>query len=161
MSGTLTLINQREGGMRLEPIGRVANPHERKKEPLIVPIVGYDIDDNEVITEIRFLPEVPSGATIDMLRATDNDGNIKSAAAIDYVDACVSPDDIEKWDELLHGKDIIISTATLLLVYREIAEFYADRPTKRSSGSLAGRSRTKTTTSRDVGKPVSKSRKSA
>ena len=115
-------------------------------EPIIVPIVGYDLKRKEVITDIRFVGTVPAGAVLDMLRATNANGDVDYTAALDYLDNCVYPDDREKWHELLHGTKITVSMATLLLVYTAIGEQYTKRPTKQRSGSRGGRSSTKPTT---------------
>jgi hypothetical protein len=131
---------------RLEPIGRVPDPSLLNDEPLIVPIVGYvEKTKEEVITEIRFVANVPIGAALDMIRATDANGNINPVAALDYIDKCVHPDDRASWETLLHDPKIIVQQSTLLAVYAAIGEFYAGRPLLQRSGSRDGRSSTKKT----------------
>ena len=127
---------------RLEPIGRLS-PDQITTEPLEVPIIGYaEKTKKEVETVIRFVANVPIGAALDMIRATDQDGNINPVAALDYIDKCVHFDDRKKWDDLLHDPKIIVKQETLLAVYQAIGEFYAGRPSPQRSGSRGGRSST-------------------
>jgi hypothetical protein len=140
---------------RLEPIGRVLDPTLINDDPLIVPIVGYvEKTKKEVVTEIRFVANVPIGAALDMIRATDANGNIDPVVALDYIDKCVHPDDRDSWDKLLHDPKIIVMQSTLLAVYAAIGEFYAGRPSKQRSGSRGGQSSTGKTS-----RAVAKSRK--
>lgn len=130
----------------LKPIGRLSNLDDLDTEPLTVPIIGYTEDKQEVETKIRFVGTLPAGASLDMIRATDANGRISNAAALDYVDNCVHAEDKEAWDELLHGTAVIVRITTVLEVYQALAEFYTKRPTKRRPASVTGRPSTGATT---------------
>lgn len=132
--------------MRLEAIGRIADPKEIDTEVLELPIIGYtEKDKKEVETVINFVANASVGAVVDMNRAIDAKGNILPLAAIEFVDKCVHEGSRAKWDELLHDPKIMVSQATMIEVYQKLCEVYANRPSLQRPGSRDGASPTKKT----------------
>ncbi len=131
--------------MRLQPVGEIKDLASLDFEPLIVPIIGYNAKKEAVVTDIRFVGQVPAGAAIDMIRNADAEGNVDFNGILAYVDGCVLEQDREKWDDLLHGTKVIVVRQTLVDVYKAIAEFYTKRPIRQRSASSTGRSSTKPT----------------
>lgn len=129
--------------MELEPIGPTENI---EVEPVTVPILGYTIKGKPVTTRIQFIGAQPAGAAMGLIRAQDERGNINHVVAMKYVDKCVHPDDREKFDELIDGKDVFVSTDTIVEVYVKLSTWYVDHPMTQRSGSRGGRGATKPTT---------------
>ena len=131
--------------MKIEPIGKVANLDELDFEPLTVPVVGYTDNLKEVITDIRFRAVVPPGFGLDMISDVDKNGNVQVAAALRFIQACLLPDDREKWNELIRSDTVNVTSETVSAVYHAIGEFYAKRPFTKQPGSRNGRGSTDTT----------------
>jgi len=131
--------------MELEPVGRVAEPDKLDMEPIVVPIVGYSIDREEVIEKFRFRPVQPAGAALDVLRATDAHGNAPLGPVMRYLERCLLSDEQERWREFLDRDDVFIEQTVLVDLYQRITEAYAERPTLPSSVSANGGSTTKPT----------------
>lgn len=117
---------------RLEPVGR---QETFDAEPLTVPIVGYLKDGAEVITDIEFRPVMPTGASIDVLRASNAAGDIPFPLALDFVDEAIMPGQEAAWSELLHRKDLFIEQDTIIEVYKKVMAFYAERPARQRAAS--------------------------
>jgi hypothetical protein len=127
---------------RLDPIGRIDNPNERDFDPLVIPIVAYTLDREEVIREFRFRPSLSFGYAISVFR-----GNIEDAekpaqmrAMLKFLDACLMPDDLEEFWAFLGDPHLVIEQQTLSSLYTTLAEQYAARPTLPSSASRNGSS---------------------
>ena len=125
--------------MELEPIGRVEDPESLDLDPIIIPIVGYTIDKEEVIQPIRFRPVQPTGAGLAVLRQTLPNGNVPIAPVMKFLDECILSDDKELWEKFLNDETVFIEQDTLVEVYKAITAVYAARPTMRRSGSVGGR----------------------
>jgi hypothetical protein len=123
---------------------------------LEVPIVGYTVSNEPVETVIRFAPQMPAGAGLDMIRATDGAGNINKDAALEFVDGCIYEPDRAAWKELIYGTEVLVTTSTILDVYVKVAEYYAGFPTKRRSRSRRGPSTTAKTSQAASSSPASK-----
>jgi hypothetical protein len=145
--------------MELEAVGEVEDVESIDKEPVIIPIVGYDNKKKKVVTKIAFVNDVAPGVARDMIRATDSRGIIQSLDALAYLDACVHEDSREEWDALIHGTDI--TSETINAVYTKLGTHYANRPFTKQSGSPAGQSSTKLTTPRAAKSQASKKKVSA
>ena len=131
--------------MRLEPVGRVDNPETLDKEPIVIPVIGYTATLAEVETEISFVGDQPAGASLDIIRAVDADGNVNARVCLLFVDNCVHPDSRKAWEDLLHRPDVKVSQETLIDLYIALGEAYSSRPSVQRSGSRAGRGSTKPT----------------
>ena len=132
--------------MRLPAVGKIEDVAELDYEPVTIPIIGYTQKKKEVETDIDFVGSVPAGAIMDIISASDKNGNVNHVAALKYVDTCVHPDNREKWDALIHGATVNVSTDTIIEVYVKLGEYYANRPFKQRSGSRSGRGNSSTTT---------------
>jgi hypothetical protein len=118
---------------RLEPVGVIPEA-ERRFEPLVVPIVGYTTDGQEVTTDITFRPLMPVGDTIDLILQQDDEGLIPTRAALEFVTLAVDPSDAERYSELVHSPDVLIEQDTIVALYRALMDYYtADRPTRQRS----------------------------
>ena len=145
--------------MELAAVGEVEDVSSIDKEPVVIPIVGYDNKKKKTVTKIKFVNDVSPGVARDMARAVNSAGIISANDALDYVEACVHEDSRAAWDELIHGTDI--TTKTLLAVYTALGEHYANRPLTKPSGSRGGRSSTNPTTPAGAKSRASKNKVSA
>jgi hypothetical protein len=130
--------------MELEPVGRVDNPDALDMSPIVVPIVGYTLDKQEVTQRVRFVPVQPAGPGLDVITATGNE-DASVVAILRYLEACVLPDDREVWVEFLHRPDVMVEQVTLVKVFQALTEVYAGRPTIPSADSSGGRTPDDTT----------------
>ncbi len=135
--------------MELEPIGRVDNLEDFDLDPIVVPIVGYTIDKEEVIQPIRFRPVQPTGAGLAILRQTRPDGNVPIGPVLHFLDECIMFDDRDLWEKFVNDETIFIEQTTLIELYKRLTEVYAARPTTRRSASPGTRP-SSTPTSRAV-----------
>lgn len=128
----------------LDPIGRVEHPEELDLDPLVVPIVGYTRDKQEIVEEFRFRSVQPTGAALNILRQSrlDADGDLVTPMPqlMAFLDSCVLPEDRETWQGWLDktNNEIYVEQDTLMAVYRALSEFYSARPTMRRSSSDGG-----------------------
>lgn len=118
-------------------IGRLENPEEQDLEPLAVTLVGYTLEHKEVAETFRFRPLIPAGAQLEIIRHTDTNGNVPLKQIVDFLEECVLPDDLDGFVAFLHRRDIEIEQGTVIALYRQLTEFYADRPTRRLSASAS------------------------
>jgi hypothetical protein len=123
----------------LSPIGRVDNPEDLDLDPVVVPVVGYNADREEVIFEVIFRAMQPTGEAMDLLKVADAAGNVPIGIVFAYLDACVTEDNREAWQKFLHGPDLNIEQSTIIELYKTISSYYADRPTQQRSVSHNGR----------------------
>lgn len=136
----------------LAAIGRF---EDVETEPVTIPIVGYLEDKTEVVTKIRFRASAPIGYALEMIKATGPTGKISNAAAIEYIDRCVYPDDRDEWDSLLKSDSIYLDQRTIAQVYEALGEFYTNRPTPQRSASPRGQSDSEQTSRAAAFEPVS------
>jgi hypothetical protein len=131
--------------MRLDAVGRVTNPDELDFEPIVVPVIAYDEDHNEVEFEVKFRAVQPTGAAMKVMRATDAEGNIPTATALLFLEECVIVSERKAWQEFLDDPGLYIERSTLVQLYERLTEVYAGRPTRRRSASSGGRRASATT----------------
>lgn len=99
-------------------------------EPLTIPVAGYKIDGTPVIEKFAFLPIQSAGATMDLLRHQRPDGSIPTAPMMTLLDACLTPEEGERWQTFLHNPEVMVEMDTLGEVYRQLMAYYAARPTR-------------------------------
>lgn len=130
----------------LEPVGRVENPDELDLEPVRVPLVGYTLEGKEVSETFQFRPQVATGASLDVIRQTDAQGNTQLDAIFKYLDRSLLDDsERDAYNTFLNRDDVMIKAGALLDLYRALSSYYAARPTKLSSGSASTGSAAKRT----------------
>lgn len=126
-------------------IGRVDNPEELDLEPLALTLVGYTLEAQEVAETFRFRPTIPTGAALNVIRHTGQDGNVPLGPVLDYVDKCLLEPDQEPFRAFLDRDDVMIQGNALVDLYRALVEFYSARPTQPPSASASTGSRAKRT----------------
>lgn len=124
--------------MQLQPVGRVENPQELDLDPIVVPVVGYDQDHKEHVEEFKFRPIQPTGASIEVLRQQDEQGNVPVKTVLLFLDKCLMPEEKERWDSFLDDPHVFVAQDTIVALYEVIMQVYSDRPTVRQSASPSG-----------------------
>ena len=146
--------------MRVAAVGRVEHPEDIDLEPIEVPVIGYTVDHEEVEEIFSFRGVQPTGASIEVLRNINDDGNVPVKLILDFVDACLLGSDQEKWKEFVNDPDVYIEQDTLIELYKTIMEVYAARPTMPPSDSRSGRGNSKQTSQAAARKKASTGKKS-
>ena len=123
---------------RLEAIGRVEDVESLDFDPIIIPVIGYTEDKEEVEFEAYFRPFEPTGQALNVLRVMDQDGDVPAKVAIAYLDACILAGHQDAWREFLDRPDVYVHQDTLVGLYKTIVEFYTARPTSQPSDSPTG-----------------------
>src|SRR3954453_14773074 len=132
--------------MELKPIGRVKDIDELILEPIIIPVIGYTMDKEEVEERFVFRPVQPAGAAMDVLRLTLPNGNVPINTVMHYLDSCLLDEEqLQRWNEFLERSDVMIEQNVLVEIYKALTEAYAARPTLQWSGSPTGGSFTEPT----------------
>jgi hypothetical protein len=132
--------------MELEPIGRIENLEDENFEPIVMPIVGYDEDGDEVVVKIRFRPWVPTKKSLDMRGATIK-GVTPTNIVLDYLEKCVLKEDRQAWNDLLDSDDVFIKIETFGEIARTLGSIYDGKhPTKQRSDLPGGGQATEPTT---------------
>lgn len=132
--------------MELEPIGRIDDVDDLDLDPIVVPIVGYTMDREEVIEKFKFKPMAPAGATLGILRSTQSNGTIPIGPVMLWLDKCLLDEaELERWTEHLNNDQVMIESTVLVDTYRALTEAYTARPTRPPSGSPSGGPRTRRT----------------
>jgi hypothetical protein len=145
--------------MELEPVGRIENLEEENFEPIVMPIVGYDTDGDEVITRIRFRPWIPTKKSFDMAAVTVK-GITPTSTVMEYLEKCVLKEDRGAWNELLDSDDVFIKIETFGEIAQALGSIYnGERPTKQRSDLSGGGQATKPTTRAAATAKVSTSKK--
>ncbi|HWF25177.1 MAG TPA: hypothetical protein VG275_07010 [Solirubrobacteraceae bacterium] len=123
----------------MEPIviGRVENPSEQDLTPQEITLVGYTLEREEVSETFRFRPVVPAGAQLEIIRHTDQAGNVALPPVIAFVEECLLEDELDAFRAFLHRPDVMIEQGTIIGLYRALTEYYAARPTRRPSASAS------------------------
>lgn len=134
----------------LEPVGRRPKG-QRKTEPVIVPVVGYNLDDEEVVFNLVCRPSIPLGIALDITRQSHVNAKgqtiVPTSLALEYIDLCVSPEIADDWKAFLNSPDVMVDLETLADIYRTLSGYYTDRPSTQRSSSPNGVSPTKRTSS--------------
>ncbi len=131
--------------MKLDPIGRVEKPDEMDLDPIVIPVVGYTLDREEVVEEIRFRPMQPAGAAFDLLANANADGEVPIRAIMRFLEKCVMPDDAQKFRDHLDRDDLVFDHGVMMQIHVALNEVYAARPTTLRSASSGGGQPTKRT----------------
>ena len=124
--------------MRLQEIGRVADPRSLNLEPIVVPVVAYTRDYQAREIELEFHPMAPTQAALEMIGSTDEKGDVTISVAFSYLQRCMLPESLERWQKFLADPDLEVPPQTVVGVYQGVCEVYAGRPTERQSDSPAG-----------------------
>lgn len=144
--------------MRLDEVGpQQADP--KLLEPIVVPIAGFKLDGERVVTDITFRPVVPLGYALDMAEQISAAGEVPVATAIAYMNDCVMPESREAWHQLLNSPEVMVDQQTLVDCFTAVTEAYGERPTLRSSDSVGGPPDTDSTSGDGAASPASTSRK--
>jgi len=139
-------------------IGRVQNPEELDLEPLELTIVGYTLDHKEVAETFHFRPVMPAGAQLEIIRHTNEIGNVALPAVVKFVEECLVEGELEAFTAFLHRPDVMIVPGTIVDLYRALTEYYAARPTRLSSASASGGSAAKRTSRASARSAASRSK---
>lgn len=124
--------------MRLETVGRVANPEALDLEPIVVPVAAYTADHREVVQEFSFRAMPPAGPQLDVLRMMDAQGEVPAGAVVRFLDACLLPEDAARWKKYLDDPALYIQQSALVELYRALMELYSARPTMPQPSSQPG-----------------------
>ncbi len=120
---------------RLEPVGRVTDPTALNLEPVVVPVVGYTADRQEVVTEIEFRPMATLGSDLEMAMLLTGTDELTAKAAIEYLESCMTDRGREQWEAIKRSETVFVERETMGEVFRAIVQVYAARPTVKRSGS--------------------------
>lgn len=120
---------------RLEPVGRVSDLAKLDLEPIIVPVVGYTEDKEEVITDIAFRPRAPLGRDLEMAMLLNGTDEVTARQAIGYLEECMTDEGREAWENLKESKTVFVERAAMGEVFRAVVAVYAKRPTTKRPGS--------------------------
>lgn len=107
----------------------------------------------------RALPEPPGGALSDFFWVFGASADVKAAGVVRFISACLPDKGVEEtaaggltllggaeeFDEVIHGKDVIVSLSTLQDIALWLVEEYSGRPQTPSSGSGSGSGETPAT----------------
>lgn len=142
----------------LPAVGRVENPDELDLDPIVVPVVGYTLDRQEVVEKFTFRPTMPAGEWFDIVNDADNLGVITDHKLARYLLAALVDDkERERWSTFLHRNDIIFPVSRLGDLYSTLTEYYAARPTMRPAASRGTRPTTRRTSGAARRSPASRS----
>jgi hypothetical protein len=132
---------------QLEPIGRM-DPQELEEtdfEPLLVPLVGYTADKQEIMETFRFKAVLPGGPAfkaqrlIDML-TPNAQGQISIPMGIymEFLERAMLPGEAERFTTFIERPDLEIPARTLGAMYEGVMAYYAANPIRRRVASSAG-----------------------
>ena len=133
----------------LEAVGRIENPEDLNFEPVTVPVIGYNMDGEEVEFLLHCGPTMPMGTMLKLM--TQSKVNAKGKPVFDeklvaqFLERCVLPDSKEAWRDFLDDPEIEVSAETIGAVYGALMDYYTDRPTSQRSDSPTGPAPTKRT----------------
>lgn len=126
---------------KLDVVGRIDNIASLDMEPVILPMIGYTLDDqSEVIEEFKFRAWVPTAAEFAVVAAMGARGAVPFQLIKDWLVAAVMPDELERWEAFINRSDLIIKKDAIIDAWRALDAYYTARPTVPSSGSSAGQS---------------------
>lgn len=129
----------------MKAVGRVKDPEKRDFSPIIIPVIAYDGDGNEVEVKLSFRAEQPMGPYLRMMEhsSVDKDGNVQTdfAYLVQFLRKSILPESRTAWDELIDDEDLYIAQETLADLYEVLFEAWGGRPTRASSVSSTGRRR--------------------
>lgn len=131
--------------MELEPVGRVENPQELDLDPIIVPIVGYTLQREEVIERFSFRPVIPWEQFLDLADAQMTGGGVQAGVLRRFLQDCLLAEDRDRWHEFTRRDDVIVDPSTWAAAYQALMEVYEARPTMPRSASTGGGGKTKRT----------------
>lgn len=129
--------------MKLAPV-YVPAKNDEAPEPIIIPVGGrrYDHEAEEWVDEtidVEFRPHTALGAQLDLIL----DGT--ASAVFAYLRQSLTSAGEKAWETIETDPDLEVNAETLAQVCIVLARAQSGRPTNGSSGSSAGRSRTKRT----------------
>ena len=119
-------------------VGAVENPELLNIDPIEAEVTGYDCDRQPVVETFRFRGATPTGASLDVLRGMNEEGDVPVRLILGFLDACLLGPELARWEAFIHDPDVFIEQGTLIELYKALAEVYAERPTLRQSDSPAG-----------------------
>jgi hypothetical protein len=131
--------------MRLDPIVPDETLQEAAEaEEITFEIVGYRRGSKGKMTEESFefhaSADAPYGEFVDFLVQAGQPGSI--GRAMQYISASlVNDEERERFDDVLHQKDLRLPTRLIDQLATRLVEAYSDRPTSPQSGSSAGAAR--------------------
>lgn len=110
-------IRVRAGDPNLEEVEIVIEGWNRKREP-IAPMA------------FRCLPEVQGTAILQAFQALDT----KSEEAVySFLRSALEPEEEERFNQIIHGKDVIVNFQRLMDLLQDLVEHYSENPSQRPS----------------------------
>jgi hypothetical protein len=121
-----------------EIVGRIENPEDRVREPIVVPVAAYKLDGTEIIERFNFMPVMQAGAVLRAFEAIQPNGVLAAGPIIKFLQKSLVAEDKERFIEFLDRDDVVIEAELISKVYQTVTEVWSARPTRRQSGSSNG-----------------------
>lgn len=97
--------------------------------------ITFDIAEKHYFTA---KDDIQGAVILDFVAAAD-EGAAKAAAKIfGFFEQCLPADEYKRFNEVVHGDDVIVEMETLSEIVAYLIEEYTDRPTQASDSSDAG-----------------------
>lgn len=108
-------------------------------EPKVFELEGTDTK-GQPIEPISFTcqPEIQGAVLSDMIAAVNENAEMAAVELADFIRQCLMPDQLERYDEVTHGDQVIVPILLLVDILRWLIEEYSQRPTGAPSSLVSG-----------------------
>ena len=113
--------------------------------PIPFQIVGYDAEGEGETFTFHARAAVPMGSLMKMLRGVDDNGDMDTAAIMQFLNEVLTAEDRDRWTTTLDRDDLAFSATMLGELGEWLGEYYMQRPLRPRSARRAGSRRTGTT----------------
>lgn len=114
----------------------------RVKTPVTFDLAGQDAAGLGWTETFVAAPSIPGAMLLDFIADADSgDGGKAAQALVDFLAGVISPDDRDRFNELIRDPDKTVEIETLAEICEWLVGEYATRPTEPSRPSPTGRPR--------------------